>query len=171
MRNHFPDTPRSQQSRVERSLRRWRRCLIVLLLLSLIALAYCVFSLIPSAYDRGLSESTNAAYWSGFNYGKSLGADSASVTNSDVSAEMRDFLARHSTGSQEDAPSAPAPEEEPSPAVPIPYGHAADEIVYVSDRSGTIHSDSDCSGMKYYTRMTLEDALESGFTHYCEHCF
>ena len=36
-------------------------------------------------------------------------------------------------------------------------------------RNGVIHFRSDCSGMKYYTAMPLEQADAAGYK-YCEHC-
>lgn len=173
MPNYSPEVSRSQQSKAERSLRRWRRWLIVLLLLALAALAFCVFSLIPSAYERGLYDSSNESYWAGFNYGKRLGAASNAPESESV-REVREWLEqRHSDESSTSPSHAPTviPEVVSPSSVSIPYGHSADEIVYVSKRSGTIHSVSTCSGMKYYSRMTLEEALVNGFTHYCEHCF
>ncbi len=68
---------------------------------------------------------------------------------------------------------APTPEPTIAPA-PIPAltainGHSADMTVYVS-RNGKIHSVSDCSGMKYYTEMTLGDADSRGYV-YCKNCW
>nr|WP_326175010.1 hypothetical protein [uncultured Oscillibacter sp.] len=42
--------------------------------------------------------------------------------------------------------------------------------VYVSARSKTIHSISDCSGMKRYTVMLEEDAVAEGY-RYCPNCW
>ena len=41
--------------------------------------------------------------------------------------------------------------------------------VYVS-RYGKIHSDSNCSGMKYYTAMPLDSALDAGYV-LCKKCY
>lgn len=66
----------------------------------------------------------------------------------------------------------PTPEPTATPVpTPTPYrirGMDPERIVYVS-RKGVIHFDKDCSGMKYYTEMTLEKADKAGYK-YCEHC-
>lgn len=121
-----------------------------------------------SGYNRGYSEGQadgrEEGYHEGYSTGKTDGYDEGVVVGYQDGYDdgLHDGLAEASPG------------DSPSPSitsVSIPYGHFADEIVYVSKRSGTIHSVSTCSGMKYYTRMTLEEALVNGFTHYCEHCF
>lgn len=68
----------------------------------------------------------------------------------------------------------PTPTEEPTATpepTPTPYkirGMDPQTTVYVS-RNGVIHFKHDCSGMKNYTEMTLEKAVEAGYK-YCEHC-
>ena len=68
----------------------------------------------------------------------------------------------------------PKPTETPVPTdtpEPTPYrirGMDPQTTVYVS-RNGVIHFKHDCSGMKNYTEMTLEKAVEAGYK-YCEHC-
>ena len=42
-------------------------------------------------------------------------------------------------------------------------------VVYVS-RSGKIHRIANCSGMKYYTAMYLDDAVNMGHV-FCENCY
>jgi hypothetical protein len=64
----------------------------------------------------------------------------------------------------------PEPTDTPEPTA-TPYRiHGRDPAmkVYVS-RKNVIHFRSDCSGMKYYTEMTLEQAAAAGFA-YCDHC-
>lgn len=63
---------------------------------------------------------------------------------------------------------APTPTPEPTPA-PI-RGHSADTVVYVSQRSNTIHSIPDCSGMKRFREMTLGEADARGYK-YCSNCW
>ncbi|MBO7667065.1 MAG: hypothetical protein J6T26_01260 [Firmicutes bacterium] len=66
-------------------------------------------------------------------------------------------------------PTAP-PTATPEPT-PTPYLiHRMDpyRTVYVS-RNGVIHLESDCSGMKNYTEMTLEEADAGGY-EYCSRC-
>lgn len=66
--------------------------------------------------------------------------------------------------------STPEPTATPEPT-PTPYrirGMDPERIVYVS-KNGVIHFKHDCSGMKNYTEMTLEKAVEAGYK-YCEHC-
>lgn len=65
----------------------------------------------------------------------------------------------------------PVPTEAPEPT-PTPYkiwGFYPDTTVFVSN-SGKIHLDSDCSGMKNYTTMTLESAYNAGYEK-CERCW
>lgn len=72
----------------------------------------------------------------------------------------------------------PEPTEEPTPeptVAPTPEpqpvrGLAPETIVYVSSRSNTIHSVSDCSGMKNYREMTIYDADQRGYK-YCSNCW
>ena len=49
------------------------------------------------------------------------------------------------------------------------YGCYDNATVYVS-RNNIIHCDSGCSGMKYYSTMTLAQALRQGARR-CEKCF
>lgn len=48
-------------------------------------------------------------------------------------------------------------------------GISANTKVYVSN-SGTIHTRSNCSGMKNYTTMTYGEAKAKGYTE-CKNCF
>ncbi len=66
--------------------------------------------------------------------------------------------------------SVPEPVPEPEPEVTTIRGHSSDTIVYVSRSSHTIHSVSDCSGMKKYSEMTLGDADAKGYD-YCSNCW
>uniref|UniRef100_A0AAU8B5R4 Uncharacterized protein n=1 Tax=Dulem virus 33 TaxID=3145751 RepID=A0AAU8B5R4_9CAUD len=76
------------------------------------------------------------------------------------------------------APSKEVETPEPSPSSDVPveatetiiHGKPSSTTVYVSDRSHTIHSVSDCSGMKNYTEMTLGDADSKGY-NYCPNCW
>ena len=64
----------------------------------------------------------------------------------------------------------PEPTETPEPTATPHRIHGRDPQteVYVS-RQGVIHFRADCSGMKYYTAMSLEQADAAGYK-YCEHC-
>jgi len=68
-------------------------------------------------------------------------------------------------------PQAAAPTQEPAPTTI--RGRSSDTIVYVSS-AGKIHSIPNCSGMRYYTRVTLGDANRTasrgGYT-YCSNCW
>lgn len=67
------------------------------------------------------------------------------------------------------APTAvPTPTPEPTATPYRIHGHDPQTAVYVS-RNGVIHFRADCSGMQYYTEMTLEQADAAGYK-YCEHC-
>ncbi len=50
------------------------------------------------------------------------------------------------------------------------HGVPSDTIVYVSQRSNTIHKVYDCSGMKKYNVMTIEEADLHGYK-YCPNCW
>lgn len=66
----------------------------------------------------------------------------------------------------------PAPTEQPIPTQePQPIrGRSPDTIVYVSDRSDTIHSVHDCSGMRNYREMTIYNATQRGYD-FCPNCW
>lgn len=49
-------------------------------------------------------------------------------------------------------------------------GLAADAVVYVSEDADLIHSKSNCSGMKYYRAISIQQADASGYD-YCEVCW
>lgn len=56
------------------------------------------------------------------------------------------------------------------PVVSEIRGRPSNTEVYVSNRSNTIHSVSDCSGMKNYRTMTLGEADANGYI-YCNDCW
>ena len=65
------------------------------------------------------------------------------------------------------------PIEQPQTVTPVVTeirGRPANTEVYVSNRSNTIHSVSDCSGMKNYRVMTLGEAESNGYD-YCNDCW
>lgn len=66
----------------------------------------------------------------------------------------------------------PTPEAEPMPTpAPSPIrGRSPDTIVYVSNKSNTIHSVHDCSGMRNYREMTIYDASSRGY-NFCTNCW
>ena len=45
-----------------------------------------------------------------------------------------------------------------------------DQIVYVSNKSHTIHESHYCSGMKNYFEMTFRDAVDAGYS-FCMNCW
>ena len=49
------------------------------------------------------------------------------------------------------------------------FDYDYDETVYVSNY-GKIHSDSSCSGMKYYEEMEYEEAIAEGYD-LCQKCY
>ena len=67
-------------------------------------------------------------------------------------------------------PTAPEPPAQEAPTPSKIRGRSPDTIVYVSDRSHTIHSVSNCSGMKNYSEMTIERADAKGYK-YCPTCW
>lgn len=60
-----------------------------------------------------------------------------------------------------------APESSQSPSSKEENRKGA--TVYVS-RTGKIHRISNCSGMKYYTKMDYYEALDEGYVH-CQNCY
>lgn len=60
--------------------------------------------------------------------------------------------------------------QDPGPILQPIRGHDPYMTVYVSDRSNTIHSLHDCSGMKNYREMTLYEAEAKGY-NYCKDCW
>lgn len=68
----------------------------------------------------------------------------------------------------------PEPEPTPTPApTPAPQpirGRSPDTIVYVSNRSNTIHSVHNCSGMRNYREMTISNAVSRGYD-FCTNCW
>lgn len=62
------------------------------------------------------------------------------------------------------------PTQNPVPSMQPIHGHDPYMTVYVSNRSNTIHSVSDCSGMKNYREMKLYEAEENGY-NYCKDCW
>lgn len=73
-------------------------------------------------------------------------------------------------------PPAPTPEPTPAPTAqpvqePQPIkGRSPDTVVYVSNRSNTIHSVNDCSGMRNYREMTIYNAASRGY-NFCTNCW
>lgn len=45
-----------------------------------------------------------------------------------------------------------------------------DDVVYVSKSGKKVHSISNCSGMKYYIRMTYRQAESNGYS-FCKNCW
>lgn len=64
----------------------------------------------------------------------------------------------------------PAPTQAPSGNYGPHRDRSPDTVVYVSNRSHTIHSVHDCSGMKNYKEMTIADAEAKGY-EYCPNCW
>lgn len=115
-----------------------------------------------------------------------------------LSGESAESPEQNSTPQQDAQPPAPAPDTETTPQensqIPVderPQSQStssttntssnanipqsarnlsADTIVYVSNRSNTIHRISDCSNMKYYREMTIEAANSNSY-EYCENCW
>ena len=66
------------------------------------------------------------------------------------------------------AASTRAPTEVPTATPKRVLGYPADKIVYVSE-TGVIHTKKDCSGMKHFTEMTIEEADAAGY-ELCGRC-
>lgn len=64
----------------------------------------------------------------------------------------------------------PSPTPEPLPSMQVPPSRDPNRTVYVSNRSNTIHSVHDCSGMRNYREMKLSEAEARGYS-YCDNCW
>lgn len=64
----------------------------------------------------------------------------------------------------------PTPTPEPLPSIQVSPSRDPNRIVYVSNRSNTIHSVHDCSGMRNYREMKLYEAEAKGYD-YCSNCW
>lgn len=108
---------------------------------------------------------------------------SSTLTQAPIPPQVRSEEPSAPNGTQNIEPSQPSAEQtavaeqtsvpEPTPAPQIIRGLSADTTVYVS-QSGKIHSISNCSGMRYYSRKTLGDAdatARRGFYSYCSNCW
>lgn len=63
-----------------------------------------------------------------------------------------------------------APTTQPTPEPQPIRGRAPNTVVYVSNRSNTIHSVHDCSGMRNYREMTIYNATQRGY-EFCPNCW
>lgn len=93
-------------------------------------------------YDSGYKDGKEEGYNSGFSDGQAAAISSSSNRSSSSSSSSSSSQKTPSTGVGE---------------------------VYVS-RNGKIHTRSDCSGMKYYTAMSYEAAVNAGYDH-CGKCY
>lgn len=97
---------------------------------------------------------------------KNAGKEEAAVTRTAMTEAAQETPAPTATPKP-----TPKPTDTPEPT-PTPYrvwGFFPDKEVYVSN-SGKVHLDSDCSGMKSYTTMTIEEAYNAGYER-CERCW
>lgn len=94
-------------------------------------------------------------------------AEEASASNPEPDA-AQEFIPETSA---ESAPDRSAPEQtDASDTAPRTRGQDGDATVYVSNRSNTVHSRHDCSGMKNYREMTRREADAAGYK-YCQKCW
>lgn len=104
-------------------------------------------------YEEGMEDGRQGGYDDGYDEGYNDGANGV--------ARYSEF--EYSESEYNDVQSYNSVEPEPEPD---PY---QSQIVYVS-RSGKIHSISYCSGMKYYTEMTYQNAVNAGY-EFCSNCW
>lgn len=104
-------------------------------------------------YDKGYEEGKNSAQESAYNEGYKEGYDVGQEKGYKVGREAGKAAAAKTQSNI--AANASTDQES--------------ETVYVS-RTGKIHSNPNCSGMKYYTEMTYDEAIASGYD-LCKNCY
>lgn len=128
-----------------------------------------VYNASEAAYDRGCergkqvaeTENYNDAYNEGFDNGRKIGYEEGYEAGKTAGKE-------EAKKEMEEA----AVAEQQSNADAAADNASTDqngETVYVS-RTGKIHNWPHCSGMKYYTEMTYDEAIASGYD-LCKNCY
>lgn len=121
---------------------------------------------------EGRIEGRNAGYDEGYDAGYSEGYN-VGYGDGEKRGEIKSQLAS-SDGSGTAALTAPAGTNSDTWTPPadrwIPSWTDPDQTVYVSNRSHTIHSIPNCSGMKNYIEMTFWNAVEEGYD-FCLNCW
>lgn len=118
-----------------------------------------------TASDAALSAARDAAYQSGYDAGYSAGTKDGKNAGYDsgYSAGVRD-------AQQSSAPDRSAPSSGSSSSKQAWPGVDPEREVYVSDRSKTVHSKSNCSGMKHYSAMSAWEAYAHNYDR-CSKCW
>ena len=117
---------------------------------------------VESVNDTQLEAARTDGYESGYDTGYDAGYTAAS---DEYAAAIDQYLSFSSSfnSSSISSPSSSGSDYTSS------TGYSSSTTVYVS-RAGKIHLSSTCSGMKYYTTMTLGKAESAGYDH-CQKCF
>lgn len=122
---------------------------------------------VASAQDASYTEGKEAGYTEGYDagYTEGLAAGYSEIEN-ETGLGGQDAL---DTEDQNAADTSSGPDANNNTQTTI-HGYSADRTVYVSNSGKKIHLIPNCSGMKNYTEMTLEEADARGYA-YCSRCF
>lgn len=122
---------------------------------------------VVSAQDASYTEGKEAGYTEGYDAGYTEGLAAGYMeTESEAGPSGQDVL---DAEDQNAASTDSGPDADNNTQTTI-HGYSADRTVYVSNSGKKIHLISNCSGMKNYTAMTLEEADARGYA-YCSRCF
>lgn len=149
--------------------RRGTSAVIVLLVAFFSFLGWYVPQKETDAHQNGESSGYKSGYEAGLEEGREAGIESGYQRGySDAERDEHINGRIPSSGSS----SSPGSRSEPlQPWITEPKSWASlDRIVYVSERSHTIHLNSGCSGMRNYFSMAYGDACAAGYAH-CRTCF
>ena len=150
-----------------------KRC-IAICILALFLLSGCVTQELLSEHDLEVEEAFDRGYRDGYDDGYDDGLESGIEKGSEQSyAEFYDegYRDGYRDGLASAVPSESVTRSSVSgSSSALIRGLPGDTIVYVSDRSHTIHRKANCSGMKNYFELTLADADSRGYS-YCSKCW
>lgn len=120
---------------------------------------------VPQKEEPAKTQSTNQAASSTPTPPKSSGSSGSSGSGQSGSSSN----GNQSSGGKTDAVGT-GNQNEPSKSTGGNSTSSDDTTVYVSNKSDTIHSESNCSNMKYYREMSKSEADSNGYD-YCKKCW
>lgn len=125
-------------------------------------------------YDNGYQAGKTAGYdegnLAGFERGRKAGYDEGYDTGFQDGASDAGNSAAAETGNRTVPDNASSEAWAPPADRWVPAGIDPGQIVYVSNKSHTIHESHYCSGMRNYFEMTFRDAVDAGYT-FCLNCW
>ena len=141
----------------------WKRALICFSLLFAIGSAVLIPKVKDVSYEEGKASGYASGQSAGYAEGKQDGyADGASEG---YSTGYREGI----ESSSRSAPSSSSRSASSSASSRASSQRTQSSTVYVS-KNGVIHSNSSCSGMKYYTELSYSEAIERGY-RLCSKCY